>query len=368
MRFVERVGTRMDQELARAAAMPPAWRQRLMARAVATVIVAALAAVTAGVAAGPAQARLVANIGPLSDPLADPLADASQAATHADGAELWDLPPDWTPPSWHPSPEALQAMVGMDGPPVRSGRPSLNARSAYAYDLDSGEVLLSYHADERWPVASLTKLVSGLAASTEDLDLDSVRCVDALWYPTRNGAFSKFSTGECYRGWDLLGSMLVASDNRAAYGTQVLSGLSYGDFIARMNTVARDLGMSQSEFSDPSGLEDDNLSTARDMARAVVAVGYHPVLSIPASARGWSVKRMDGPGSRELRSTNRLAARGDLQVLAAKTGYTDTARYCYTALVQTDEGRTIALSVIGANRSSQRWSDVDRILRWIAQG
>jgi len=342
---------------------------QLVRRAVATAVVGGLGVALIATAA-PGAAAMTAAL-PAPDDLLGNLSalalDTNEPAIgDADAAPLArPSAPDWEPPGWYPGADALLPIQGMDMDPAHPSRPSLNARSAYAYDLDSGEVLLAYNPDERWPVASLTKLVAGLAAVSEAPDLERVHCVDERWYPTRNGARSKFSTGECYRGWDMLGSMMVASDNRGAYGMQVASGLEYEAFIGRMNTVAAELGMSYSSFSDPSGLEDDNLSTARDMAKAVVAAAYHPVLSVVVNAPRWETQRMDAPGGRSLNTTNRLAARTSLEVLAAKTGYTDTARYCYTALVRTSSGRRVALSVIGANRSSQRWSDVDRLLRWI---
>ena len=373
MKLVELVDVVLPPIIAAAHEVGGAVRERIVAadgarvvrRAVATAVVGALGAALA-VAVEPGASAMTAAL-PAPDALLGSLSTLPQEAPN-EAPRIHTTAPDWEPPVWHPEPDALLAIQGMDASPASSARPSLNARAAYAYDLDSGEVLLAYNPDERWPVASLTKLVAGLAVTTEAPDLERVHCVDERWYPTRNGARSKFSTGECYRAWDMLGSMLVASDNRGAFGMQVASGLEYEDFIGRMNTVAADLGMSFSTFSDPSGLEDDNLSTARDMAKAVVAAAYHPVLSVAVNAPRWQTKRMDAPGGRSLNTTNRLAARTSLEVLAAKTGYTDTARYCYTALVRTSSGRRVALSIIGANRSSQRWSDVDRVLRWVEKG
>jgi len=338
-------------------------------RAVATAIVLALAGVTAGVAWDTAAAsRLPATL-PSPSLFAGHLGalpDASAPSPAADA--VVDLRPrDWQPPSWHPNPAGLSPLAGMGGAAVAVATPAprLSSRSAYVYDLDSGEVLLARRADEIWPVASLTKLVSGLAMASASPDLEQVHCVDPGWYPTRNGARSKFHTDTCYRGWDALGAALVASDNRGAFGMQVASGLPYGDFIDRMDAVSAALSMASSTWSDPSGLEDENLSTARDMARAAVAASAHPVLSVAASAPSWEIERMDAAGRRELRTTNRLARRSGVEVLAAKTGFTSTAGYCYAATLRTASGRRVAIALLGSWRSSQRWGDVDRILTWL---
>lgn len=277
----------------------------------------------------------------------------------------------WSPPAWHPAGERLSVLAEMDGEADRRG-PTLHSRSVFLYDLDSGKVLVSRSADDRRPVASLTKLVSSLAMASEAPDLDAVNCVDSRFYPTRSGARSHFSTGECYRGWDYLGAAMVASDNRAAYGVQVSSGLGYDDFILRMDEVSLDLAMTLSSWADPSGLEDENLSTARDIARAAVAVAYHPTLDLAATAPSWRVSRVKDAEKKDLRtpalrtlfSTDRLLSRSDVEVLAAKTGYTDTAGYCFSAVLQTPDNHTVALAVLGAPRSNSRWRDVAALIEW----
>ncbi len=278
-------------------------------------------------------------------------------------ASFANLP--WAPPSWHPNPEALIGLPNMDVdvPQDLHSIKGMRSQSIFVFDLDAGEILVARAADEPRPVASLTKLTTSLAMASEDPDLDREFCINKEFWPTRPGARSKFSTGDCYTGWDLMGAALVASDNRGAYGMQVLSDLSYYDFVARMDQVSEELGMTRSTWADPSGLEDDNLSTARDMARAAVAVASHPTLAMAATAPAWWIVRTDVDQTRWLPSTDRLTGRADVEVLAGKTGYTDTAGYCFAGVIQLKNGRRLALSVLGAPRSADRWADVDRIVR-----
>lgn len=293
------------------------------------------------------------------------LLPTQQAAAEATERTFRRLTP-WAPPEWHPDSATLTVLPAMDGD-AEARLPGLGARAAFVYDLDAQKVLYDRAADDVRPVASLTKLVSSLAMASEQPDLDRVVCVDARLYPTRSGARSKLSTGECYTGWDLLGAALVASDNRAAYGMYVLSGLDYDPFLERMHEVSYDLGMARSTWGDPSGLEDDNLSTARDMTRAVVAVAAHPTLSVAATAPRWVMAPLNGRSVRTLFTTDKLAGRPDIEVLAAKTGYTDTAGYCFSAVVRTEEGRTIAMTLLGDPRSKDRWRDAQRIVDWVSR-
>ncbi|MEL6346219.1 MAG: serine hydrolase [Myxococcota bacterium] len=273
-------------------------------------------------------------------------------------------PADWMPPEWLPWEEGF-ALDGMaaDGP---STGPVVRSRAVFVYDIDAGEVRYARRADERQPVASLTKLVAGLAFVSADGDLERKVCIGAEQYPTRSGARSRLSTGDCTTGGDLLGAALTASDNRAAYGLAAAADMGVDDFIGQMNRVAEQLGMVNSTFADPSGLEDDNLSTARDMARATVAVAAVPALSNAATAPSWMLSRST-TGPRQLFSTNRLIASKDLEFLAAKTGYTDTAQYCFSAVVRTSEGQRLVMTFLGARGKRTRWADARRVLDWVEQ-
>lgn len=291
------------------------------------------------------------------------LSDTGDAGTPAIAAADPDAPV-WQRPHWFPPSNDLDAVALMNGAALGGRGPALRSRAAFVYDLDAGEVLVDKNADVVRPVASLTKLVSSLALMSAEPDLDTELCVGAAQYPTRSGARSRLSTGDCVGGWDVLGAALVASDNRAAMALAAVSGLRMDEFVARMDEVSAELGMDHSSWSDPSGLEDENLSTARDIARATVAVAAHPVLSPVATAPYWDLHRSNRAQPRRLFTTDRLSGRSDLVVLAAKTGYTDTARYCFSTVVETRNGRRLVISLLGAEGKLSRWADVDRILSW----
>ena len=271
-------------------------------------------------------------------------------------------PTAWAPPVWFPADatDNLWVLPDLDTAPVHAKGPRTRAASVIVADLDRGEVLYEKRADTLRPVASLTKLVSSLALASTGADLDQELCVSKAEWPSRPGARSRFETGVCHEGHEWLGAALVASDNRGAMGLASLSGLEYEQFLGRMREVSHDLGMLGDTWSDPSGLEDDNMATARDMLKAVVAVANHPDLAPAASAPQWEIERRKGP--QVLGSTNRLVKR--YETLAAKTGYTDTARYCFSTVVRTRSGRTLAVSVLGAPSSSWRFRDAQSLIRW----
>lgn len=351
---------------------------KLALRLISTALVASGAALTAYVAqpvlasvpdiASPVASLALGNVGRAFRPASVPV-EAAITDTGDSGVDAYGSPdPDaavWSRPTWFPPVGDVDAVALMGGPASGGRGPALRSRSVFVYDLDAGEVLIDKNADVVRPVASLTKLVSSLALMSAEPNLDTELCVGAAQYPTRSGARSRLSTGDCVGGWDVLGAALVASDNRGAYALAAVAGMDMDDFVARMNDISADLAMDHSSWSDPSGLEDENLSTARDMARATVAVASHPVLGPVSTAPYWDMHRSNKEAPRRLFTTDRLSGREDMTILAAKTGYTDTARYCFSTVLQTRDGRRLAISLLGAEGKLSRWADIDRILSWV---
>ena len=308
------------------------------------------------------SARLAAEVAAMSPPTAQPFFELHALA--ADAAD--PAPPAWFPTESH---ERLHVLGPMGDAPGSMPLPiPLRSRAAFVYDLGSGEVLLSHAADERRPVASLTKVMAALALASEGPDLDAELCLDVAHRPSWPGAVTKLRKGTCTTGWDLVGAALVKSDNGAAVALHQVADLPYYAFVARMNEVAAELGMGMSTFADPSGAEDDNLSTARDMTRAVVAASAHPLVAPAASAPYWDLHDLGKGTVRRLTTTNALIERPGTEVLAAKTGYTNTAGHCFTGVFQLRGGRQVALTVLGAGTERRRWADVREILNWVEQG
>ena len=309
---------------------------------------------------------------------------ASPALADGDWIEdlLFDPPPSyiihptsnvWTPPTWFPKEDRskLHVLEGLKQKVTKEllkKGPRIKARSAIVYDLDRGEIIYAKNPDERWPVASLTKLVSALALASLEQDgleqrLDEDICVDRTLYANFPGATTKFRRDTCVKGWDLFGSALVKSDNGGAFAMADIADVSHGPFVDQMNIIARDLGMTQSDFIDPAGVNDENLSTARDMTMAAIAAGHHETIHVPASAQHWDVKYKPGTSVRRLYSTNRYSQSPNLDFYAAKTGYTATARNCFTA-VFTKKGRRLAITTLGTYKSKHRWSDFNKLVDW----
>src|SRR3989441_13351078 len=150
--------------------------------------------------------------------------------------------------------------------------PATKARSAILLDLDSGTTLFSHDAHGRFPPASLTKVVTVLTA-LDVLGLDQVVTVPASinrlpWDSTRMG----LRAGERLTVRELIYGGFLNSGNDAAI-TLSEAAIRRAAFVARMNAEAALLGMSDSHFVDPIGLDDAGLYTsAADLAKAAIAL------------------------------------------------------------------------------------------------
>jgi D-alanyl-D-alanine endopeptidase (penicillin-binding protein 7) len=276
-----------------------------------------------------------------------------------------EVPSVWAPPDWFPEqtrPDLL-AIEQMQGQAVRSS-PEFFSRSIFVYDLDRGEVLISRRADDLRPVASLTKVISGLSLASLEPDLERPLCTDLASKPAWPGSVRVLRPWICTTGWDLVGAALVRSDNGAALSFPLIGGETEAGFAEIMNEVAASLAMDQSSFVEPSGADDENLSTARDMSRAIVAASAHPMLQPAFGTSYWDVSEFGLGTVHRLRTTIGFPQGTGAELQAAKTGYTDTAGFCFTSVLRTAQGRRLALTTLGAPNSWARWEDVKRALAW----
>ena len=249
-----------------------------------------------------------------------------------------------------------------EGNPVTHSRgPKLHSRSAIIVDLDSGEILYEKAADTRRPAASVTKVLASLTLADKGVDLDAEVCTDHRIRTGISGAVTRVKVGACATGWDFMGAALVSSDNGAAFAFPMVADEELFMFTHDMNQMALDLGMGQSEFVDPAGIYDGNISTARDLTRASIAAAFHPVVSIPGSAKQWAAQI--GDETKHYVTTNKSAGR--VNFLLAKTGFTNTARANFTGVYQDRNGRRIAFTIMGAWNTSRRTKDMNRIIDWV---
>ena len=121
--------------------------------------------------------------------------------------------------------------------------------------------------------------------------------------------------------------------------------------------------MSRSQVVDTAGLSDDNLSTARDMTKAIIAATMVPTVSIPSGASSWTSTPKNKRRTVRRTTTNKLLDWSSYETIVAKTGFTYTADGCFSTVMESN-GRKLALTILGSPSVKHRWRDAKKILAW----
>lgn len=238
---------------------------------------------------------------------------------------------------------------------------SLGSSVAYAVDQDTGEELYEKNADVSLPIASITKLMTALVIAESDLPMNQKLRVTREDY-VRSRASSKLRSGMVLTRKALLQMALMSSDNRAAH---VLARTYPGGkkaFVAKMNEKAREIGMEDAFFADPTGLDNRNRATARDIGRLASAVHRYEDLSELSTAPVARVRA--GKRTLTMKTTNRLIGDPDWEIGVQKTGFTTAAGRCM--VVQTEAaGRRIVFVVLDSPNNNQRALDMKTMKSYV---
>lgn len=230
---------------------------------------------------------------------------------------------------------------------------SVSAKSAILIDAQTGRVIYEKNAYQKRPMASTTKIMTTLLA-LEYGDLETYFTVDSEAIKVE-GSSMGLCQGDMVRLIDLCYGMMLPSGNDAANATAVRIGGSIDNFVALMNDKAQAIGMKDTHFVTPSGLDDytdEHYSTAYDMALLTrVALENEKFREICGEKYG-KTEFGNPPFERWLTNTNKLLSTCD-GVFGVKTGFTDKAKRC---LVSACERNGVTLICVTLNASDD-WND-----------
>jgi serine-type D-Ala-D-Ala endopeptidase (penicillin-binding protein 7) len=245
---------------------------------------------------------------------------------------------------------------------VRTDEPDLRSSSALVLDTTHQSVLYSRKADMAAPIASITKLITVLVVADAGLPLDEPIQLTTEDRIVGKGASSRLLLGTTLTRGDLIHLALMSSENRAAHalGRNYPGGLPA--FVQAMNAKARKLGMTSAHFVDPAGLSCDNVASAEDLSKLVVAASDNPVIREYSTDPSYSVKV--GRKMLEFRNTNALVNNPTWNIVVQKTGYITEAGRCLVmqAVIQ---GRSVVIVLLNSVGKNTRVADAVRIRRWM---
>ncbi|MDM0045581.1 D-alanyl-D-alanine endopeptidase [Variovorax dokdonensis] len=261
--------------------------------------------------------------------------------------------------TYEPSRQSFGQMAGLHG-----ADDALDLRSSVALvvDQDTHEVLFSKNEQAVLPIASITKLMTGVLISEAHLPGDELITITQDDVDTEKHSSSRLRVGSTLPRSEMLHLALMSSENRAAHalGRTYPGGLS--TFVAMMNAKARSLGMHDTRYVEPTGLSSSNQSSARDLAVLVNYAYGDPLLREYST----SPERQVEVGSRVLQfnTTNRLVKSPEWEIGLQKTGYISEAGQCLVMQARIAGRKLIMVFLDGVGRYS-RIADAERVRRWV---
>lgn len=238
----------------------------------------------------------------------------------------------------------------------------LKSSVALVIDQDTREVLFRKNDHAVLPIASLTKLMTGVIVSSAKLPMDEVIMVTQDDVDTEKGSRSRLKVGTSLTRGELLHLALMSSENRAAHalGRTYPGGLPV--FVALMNARAKLLGMNDTSYAEPTGLSSRNQSSAQDLATLVNTAHGDPLLRELTTSPGYQVEV--GARTLQYNNTNRLVKNPQWDIGLQKTGFINEAGQCL--VMQTKiAGRKLIMVFLDSAGKLSRLGDAERVRRWV---
>jgi D-alanyl-D-alanine endopeptidase (penicillin-binding protein 7) len=238
----------------------------------------------------------------------------------------------------------------------------LRSNAALVLDPSSSEVLFAKNSDAVLPIASITKLMTALIVVESGQDMDEIITVTEEDIDQIKHTSSRLRIGSRLTRANMLHIALMSSENRAAsaLGRHYPGGLPA--FVAAMNAKAKALAMKNTRYVEPTGLSSQNVSTASDLAKLVMAAQKHPIIREYSTNREYEVD--PGGPSLQYRNSNRLVTNPQWDILVQKTGYISEAGRCLVMQAMI-EGRAIVMVFLDAKGKFARAADAGRIRNWL---
>ncbi len=223
-----------------------------------------------------------------------------------------------------------------------------SAKAAVVIDGCTGEILYSQNCDERLPMASTTKIMTALLLCELGGDLTK-EIVTTREMVTVEGSSMGLQVGDTVSYHDLLYGMMLSSGNDAANTTAIALGGSVSRFVDIMNERAKKLGLVDTHFVTPSGLDaDEHYTTAYELALIAKEALNNKEFAKAASSQTARLCYGNPPYNRTLTNHNKLLKMYD-DVVGVKTGFTKKSGRCLVSAAEKDGKRVIAVTLNDGN-------------------
>ncbi|CAD6536771.1 D-alanyl-D-alanine endopeptidase [Paraburkholderia metrosideri] len=241
----------------------------------------------------------------------------------------------------------------------------LRSSVAYVIDQNSGESLFDKNSRAVVPIASITKLMTSMVVlDSKEPMTDQIEVTDEDRDYEKNTG-SRLSVGSVLSREDMLHIALMASENRAAAALSRYFPGGRPAFLAAMNAKAKQLGMTDTHFENPTGLTSQNVSSARDLVKMVNAAYQYPMIRKFSTDHSYEV--YTGKRTLAYNSTNALVRNPTWDIGLQKTGFINEAGECLV-MQATIHGRPMIIVLLDSSGKYSRFADATRLRTWLDNG
>ncbi|HHX05312.1 MAG: D-alanyl-D-alanine endopeptidase [Thiopseudomonas sp.] len=243
----------------------------------------------------------------------------------------------------------------------------LAAGSALLVDLKTNQVLYSSNPDFVAPIASVTKLMTAMVTLDAKQSLDEQLPIVIKDTAEMQGVFSRVRVGSQLSRHDTLLITLMSSENRAAASLAHHYPGGHQAFIQAMNAKAQALGMHSSRFVEPTGLSEENVSSAHDLVLMIKAAQQYPLIKQFSTTDERTVAFTKPNYTLGFRNTNALVRKDNWNIQLSKTGFTNSAGHCLVMSTEMNK-RPVAFVVLDAFGKYTHMADANRLKKWLETG
>jgi serine-type D-Ala-D-Ala endopeptidase (penicillin-binding protein 7) len=240
--------------------------------------------------------------------------------------------------------------------------PDVRAAAAIIFNPVTGQILYEENSQDKRSIASITKVMTALVYLEDNPDLNAPITIERSDVYAASTTYLKAK--DEITAAELLHLLLIASDNAAARALARSSHGGMAPFIERMNEKAIELGLQNTAFADPSGLNANNVSSAFDLSHLITFAASDERLATIMRTPTYTVttNRRQIP----IHSTNQLVMKGDVEVVGGKTGFISKSGYCLATLLRVPTtGDPIAVVVLGARSNNGRFWETRHLFSWL---
>ncbi len=236
--------------------------------------------------------------------------------------------------------------------------------AAAVIDAVSGKVLFAQNAETPRPIASITKLAAIMVFLDYNPGWEKIYKIKAD--DIVSGGRIYLSPGDKVRIRDLFNLSLVCSSNSAAAALASASGLDKSAFVGQMNAKAKEFGLANMRFVEPTGLDSQDSASAYELAVFAKHALANEDISAATLSRKYSFSTLAGKKITVYNTDSLLDIfpQNGVRILAGKTGFTNSAQYCFAGSFTDKSGHELISVILGSSNRKTSFFETKNMIEW----